>query len=176
MSNSTKVQWPVVIAGALVAVVVVLGLVGVALVVTAKPGPPTRSTALLERIAVYREGLGVRVCASQVLHACAVRIGTVQGRDRILGFFPVITVPASCDTQVEDGQRACAARGLPVSYEEPARTAHLVCMAEAGVLDGELRGYARLEDAREATGTDSHRVYLECLEGVANVTFATEGY
>ena len=154
----------------------IAAVVVVAVASTSGTGTSRRNTTPIERIVAYRDGTGIRVCASQELHDCALRVGTVQGRDRILGFFGTISRPASCDTQREDAARACADAGHPESYEGPARAAFLVCMAGAGVIDGEVPGYSRIEDPRESHHTDAHLVGLQCREGIAEFRFQIEGY
>lgn len=167
--RSKSVQWLTVAAGAGVAALAVL-VVGLVLLV-ARTSKPT-----LERVALYRNRAGVRVCASQPLHNCTVLLGTSQHRDRMLGPIPAIEPPASCDDQETRAYAACMPESEGLSGDPAVMQRRLRCMAAHGVIEGDLEGLSRLRDPREPSEMDSHAIRVECAEGRVEGSFPEEGY
>jgi hypothetical protein len=167
--RSKSVQWLAVVAGAGVAALAVL-VVGLVLLV-ARTSKPT-----LERVALYRNRAGVRVCASQPLHNCTVLLGTAQRRDRILGPIPAIDPPVSCDDQETRAYAVCMPESEGLSGDPMVMQRRLRCMAAHGVIEGDLEGLSRLRDARESSEMNPHAIRVECAEGRVEGAFPGEGY
>jgi len=130
------------------------------------------SEQVLDRVAIYRETTGFRICAATELHDCRIRGGTVMGRDRV-AVVPRIAPQVSCDGHAARARDECN-RSHPVTdygNREQLRT-FAECMARNGVVEGDATSLSDpREDHLSAKGFE-----MQCREGFRSGEFEQEGY
>ena len=126
----------------------------------------------LDRVAIYRETSGFRVCPAADLHDCRIRGGTVMGRDRV-AVVALIHAQPSCDDQEARARETCG-REHPIADYGNAEQLRAVatCSAQFGVITSDA---TTLSDPRDPH-LEPKGFQMECREGIRNGEFQQDGY